>query len=245
MRTIACALYTILYTFITYPIRISYKVRNMRKSEREQKVYKLLRRLVLTNLKICGIYIDLEGIENKGDEEPYLIVSNHKSLLDCLVLIAIMDEPLIFIGKKEIKNVPIISGWFKDIGCLFIDRDNVRQGMKTILKGVDVLKSGKSVIIFPEGKIILENKLGEFKLGSFKMALKAKVKVLPISIGNLYKLLEEKKKVVKGTAYIVIGKVIDWTNNGCEKTEQLRDCVVSEINTNFEKISEQLEEIAS
>lgn len=237
MRTIRSALYVILYTIYTYPLRIIYRNMNITKEEKEEKCFKLLRKLVIRVLKISGINVSPRGQENINKEETYLIISNHKSLLDCLVLISIMEEPFIFIGKKELEKVPIISGWFKDIGCIFMDRDNIRTGMRAILAGANVLKSGKSVVIFPEGKIIFDQKLGEFKSGSFKLAVKANVKILPISVGNFYKLLEEKKKIIKGKAHLIIGKEIDWEKYGYRKTEELRDRALEVIRENYRDIS--------
>ncbi|MBU5316405.1 1-acyl-sn-glycerol-3-phosphate acyltransferase [Clostridium bornimense] len=219
MKTIIIALLTIIYTFFTWPLRIINRKKS--REEREAANYKLLRVLIKMVISITGIKISIDGKENIKKDTNYLIIANHKSDLDSLILIWLFEEPLIFIGKEELKKTPFISTWFKEIGSLFIERDNIRQSAKVILEGVEILKGGKSIVIFPEGKRIMEDRLGEFKNGSFKLAIKSKVAVLPVAIVDSYKAFEESKRIKSANIKINVGEKIDYKELGYTKTSEL------------------------
>ena len=213
MRIIAIAVVTAIYTFFTWPLRMINKRKP--REEREDANYRLLRVLVKIVIPITGIKISVRGKENVDKNESCLIIANHKSDLDSLILIWLFEKPLIFIGKEELKKTPLISTWFKEIGCLFIERENIRQSAKVILEGSEILKAGKSIVIFPEGKRIMEDRLGEFKDGSFKLAIKSDRPVLPVAIIDSYKAFEEYKKLKSVTV-----KAVSYTHlyrNSCNR----------------------------
>lgn len=219
MKEFIIVIVTVFYTFITLPLRILNK-RKSRK-EREASNYRLLRNLIRVILFIAGIEILVDGKENIDIDRNYLIIGNHKSDLDSLILISLLKKPIIFIGKKEIKNTPFISTWFKEIGCLYMERDNIRQSAQVIFEGSEILKSGKSVVIFPEGKRIIGDSLGEFKNGSFKLAIKSNKNVLPVAIIDSQKALEEPKRLKGIEIKVRIGKEIDWKELEYKKTKDI------------------------
>lgn len=216
-----------LYTVLISPIRLINRFKE--KSKREESNYKLLKKLVNILVKVSKLEININQMDEYDKNKAYTIISNHKSNLDAVFLIYLFDKPMIFIGKKQIGSVPFLSGWFKAIGCLFIDRDNIRESAKTIIEGIQVLKEGKSVIVFPEGKRIKDDTIGDFKDGSFKLALKSKTQVLPISIKGSNKAFS-KDKNESGKIDLSIGKVINWESCGLNKTtllsEYTRDKIV-------------------
>ena len=85
-------------------------------------------------------------------DEPVVYIGNHRSNFDSLIMIAIMEKPLIFIGKSEIKKFPFIGKWFRDIGCLFLERDDIKKSIEVINQGIQRIENGYSVVIFPEGR---------------------------------------------------------------------------------------------
>ena len=70
---------------------------------------------------------------------------------DIVVGYATAPIPSAFVSKKEIEKVPMISWWMKYLNCLFLDRDDIRQGMKVILTGIELMKEGTNIFIAPEG----------------------------------------------------------------------------------------------
>ena len=89
-----------------------------------------------------------------------------------------------FISKNDLAHIPLISRWMKAMRCLFLDRDDIKQGLKTILEGVELLKSGHSIFIAPEGTRNHGEELLEFHQASFKLAEKSKCPIVPVAMNN-------------------------------------------------------------
>ena len=92
-----------------------------------------------------------------------------------------------YVAKKEMEHYPLLSNWMRNLYCLFLDREDIKQGLKTILQAADYVKSGISVCIFPEGtrnKNADETEMLPFHDGSFKIAARAKSPIIPIAISN-------------------------------------------------------------
>lgn len=186
------------------------------------------------NIKIIGIELNIEGKENIP-EEPCLFVANHQSCLDIPVLLYAIGKPIGFIAKKELESVPILRGWMRDVRSVFMDRSNIRESIKSINEGIENLKAGYSMGIFPEGTRSRSSKVGEFKKGSLKLATKSEVPIVPITIDGTYKALEETGKVKRSKVDIVINKPI--ATKGLSKEEQndlsekVRDIISKSIRT--------------
>ena len=78
------------------------------------------------------------------------------------------------------EKIPFLSSWMKRIHCIFLDRKDIKQSAKTILEGIRILKSGHSMVVFPEGTRSKGEQMGEFKAGSFKLATKSKFLLFPL-----------------------------------------------------------------
>lgn len=167
----------------------------------------------------AGVKINVKGIENLP-KESCLYVANHQSFFDIPVLIAATRKPMGFIAKKELEKVKIISGWMKEIHCVFMDRNNIRESVKSINEGVENLKNGYSMTIFPEGTRGKTGELGEFKKGSMKLGIKAEAPIVPVTIDGTYKIREgnEKNEIKAVKVNIVIHKPIN--TKGLTKEEQ-------------------------
>jgi 1-acyl-sn-glycerol-3-phosphate acyltransferase len=180
-------------------------------------------------LKIIGVKVNIKGLENLP-KENCLFVSNHQGNADFLVLMSELDKHLGFLAKKEILKIPVIRTWMKEMHCVFIDRENIRESLKAINKGIENLNNGYSMLIFPEGTRSKSHKLGEFKKGSMKMALKASVPVVPLVIDNSFKVFEEGKGKLK--ASIINMSILEPINvNDLTKEEKanLADIIKNKI----------------
>lgn len=136
-----------------------------------------------------GIKVNKKGLENVPDG-PCLFVGNHQGLLDVPVIVSSLDRYVGFVAKKEMLKLKILTYWMKQMKCVFMDRENIRAAIKTINEGVDNLKNGYSMLIFPEGTRSRGGNLGEFKKGSMKLGIKAGVPIVPIAIDGTYKVRE-------------------------------------------------------
>lgn len=143
-------------------------------------------------LFISGTKIIVEGQEKIPADRPVLYVGNHRSYFDVLIAYQIFPGITGFVAKKELGKIPLLSLWMRYIHCLFLDRQNVREGLKTILAGVDMMKNGTSLCIFPEGTRNRgeEGSLMEFKEGSLKLAERSASPVVPFAITHSADILE-------------------------------------------------------
>ncbi len=139
---------------------------------------------------------EVEG-KDKITKKAQLIVCNHRSNLDPILMYGYLYEKLsnnfVFVAKKELKDTKI-GHVFEFIDTLYLDRDNVRAGVKLLEKEKELLKQGKVVVVYPEGTRTSEPEMLEFKSGAFEPAYAALCPILPMIITNTNQHLEDKKK---------------------------------------------------
>ncbi|MGD9559447.1 MAG: lysophospholipid acyltransferase family protein [Oscillospiraceae bacterium] len=137
------------------------------------------------------IELDVRGRENlpaAGDAVVY--AANHQSFIDIPVLLNVIYPPQPLLARSEIAKVPMLAGWMRLIGCLFVPRGDARASVATLREGEELLKSGKSLIIFPEGTRSKSSEMGTFMAGAVRIAWKAGVPIVPVAIEGTYKGLE-------------------------------------------------------
>jgi len=167
-------------------------------------------------------------------EGPVLYVMNHQSDFDIPVCLASLPSFAPFVAKVELEKVPVLSYWMKQMGCLFMDRADIRQSLRIILKGIDMLKNGQSLVIFPEGTRAKDGKMADFKPGSLKLAVKAKVPIVPITVNHSFKVFEEYNRIRSANVYIQIHDPIDTTVLTREEVNKLHVTVRNIINDSLE-----------
>ncbi|CAM2943462.1 lysophospholipid acyltransferase family protein [Hathewaya histolytica] len=147
--------------------------------------------------------LDVKGIENIP-EEACLFACNHQSLLDIPVMLNVIPRKVGFVAKKELKKSPMITYWMEQIKCVFIDRQNPREGIKAIISGSEYLKEGHSMLIFPEGTRSRSSNMNEFKKGSLKMAFKSGRPIVPVTLDGTYKSYEGNNNKLNGSEVKII-----------------------------------------
>ncbi len=185
---------------------------------------------------IAGAKIEAEGLENLKTDSNVLYVSNHRSMLDIPLMILHSKDPIIFIGKSSIRFWPFIGWWLHAMGGLYLDRDNAREGLKTILAAIERIKGGESCIIFPEGTRSQTREMLPFKQGSLKLASKTGVPIIPISILGTADVFENNFVNLKPeTVYFSVGKPIHLSNLNPEDKRQSAAFVQSVIDDMYQK----------
>lgn len=205
LRTLILLLFLIVYFILGCPVNIILTIMDKKNPGIKTKVSE---KLVKAGFKCClfiaGAKITVNGKEHIPLDQPVLFVSNHRSYFDILVSYVASPIPLGFVAKKEMEKIPGLSTWMKNIRCLFLDRDNIKEGLKTILEGVEQLKSGYSIQIFPEGTRNHGEQMLPFKEGSTKMAEKAKVPIIPVALKNTDALFERNKYLAMKSSNVTI-----------------------------------------
>lgn len=179
-RTIKPTIYQVFKIFSMYPKLRKYIKNTKYTLDDKYELTKKYTEKSLKNLKLDVKVIGKENIPNGN----VLFVANHTNYTDFYYIISAVDKPVGFIIAKEydFKKIPIINQWMQQLNCLFLDRSNSRQGLKTIIQASKQLKDTTSMCVFPEGTTHNEGVLGEFKDGAFKMAFKSNVPIVPIVI---------------------------------------------------------------
>ena len=157
-----------------------------------------------TALWMAGTKVIVKGEENIPQDTAVLYVGNHLSLFDIPITYVRVPRPTGYVAKLELKKVPLLRFWMTNLHCLFLDRKNIKQGLKTILTGIEKAKSGISICIFPEGtRNKNSNCVLPFHEGSFKIAEKAGVPIVPMVLVNTASIFEDHFPKVKKATVIV------------------------------------------
>ena len=208
------------------------------KEEADMYVFKVATNWSNFVLKAAGLNLTVIGKENIPNE-PCVFVGNHQSNLDVPVILANMNRLTGAVAKKEMEKIPIMSYWMRQIHSVFLDRENPREALKAISEGVENLKNGYSMIIFPEGTRSRSNNMGEFKKGSMRLAIKAGVPIIPITFYDTYKAMEGNNgKIKKTNAKLIMDKPIYTKDMSKEEKAGISEMVQNIIQSNLNKAHE-------
>ena len=215
MRTIITVLYIFLFLILGLPVLgIEWIISKFNKAHAD--IVQL--RIVQWGLKcvafISGVKLTVIGEENVPRDEPVLYIGNHRSFFDVVVTYARCPGLTGYIAKDGVNKVPIFRIWMKRLHCIFLKRDDMKEGLKVILKAIEYVKSGISICIFPEGT---RNKdrdnptsLLPFKEGSFKIASKTGCKIVPMALIGTADILENHFPWIHSTDIkLIYGEPID------------------------------------
>lgn len=211
MRFILVVLFLVLFAIISIPLYliefIIGKCNPHLKVKTSQSIVVFAFRIILV---ISGVKKTVIGLENVPKDQAVLYVSNHRSYFDILVGYTSVPTLTGFVAKKEMEHIPCISRWMGYLNCLFLDRENVREGLKTILKGIEHIKNGYSIFISPEGTRNSQKEMLPFHEGSFKIAEKSGCLIIPVSLSNTDAIFEQHMPWIRrGKVIIEFGKPIN------------------------------------
>ncbi|MDD3204895.1 MAG: lysophospholipid acyltransferase family protein [Lachnospiraceae bacterium] len=191
-------------------------------------------------LFFSGVKITVIGEENVPKDVPVLYIGNHRSYFDILLTYTRVPRPTGYIAKDSMEKIPLLNIWMKNLHCLFLNRENLKEGMKTILAAIEKVKSGISICIFPEGTRNKENDTFlPFHQGSFKIAEKGKCPLIPIAINNAADIFEDHLPKIKKTHVVIeYGKPIDMSLMDRDEKKDISNIVLKEIQTMYFKNKE-------
>lgn len=153
---------------------------------------------------LAGTKIIILGEENVPKDTAVLYVGNHRSYFDVVMTYMRVPHLTGYLAKKEMAHWPLLRIWMRNVHCLFLDRSDVKQGLKTILDAIEKVKSGISICVFPEGT---RNEVNDtflpFHEGSFKIAEKGNVPIVPMSIVNAADIWEDHFPRMKKTTVVI------------------------------------------
>jgi len=146
-------------------------------------------RAARTLLRLAGLTLDVQGLENLPADGRCVLVSNHASYLDGLVLVAALPSPHTFVAKRELEHQRIAGRFLKRLGVAFVERFDPKRSVADAQHMTQAAHSGAPLLVFPEGTFVAAPGLLPFRLGGFLAAAHAGVPVVPVTLGGTRELL--------------------------------------------------------
>ncbi len=163
-----------------------------------------MRRWCVGSISGLGIEVEFSGVENVPANGAFVYCSNHQSLVDILVLGAVLPGDYKWAAKRSLMNIPFLGWHLRLAGHVPVDRGG---GAKAAAEVIDrfsaVLKAGKPLLIFPEGTRTVDGKLKDFKAGAFKAAVQGNAPVVPVVLDGTFHMMS-KGAVSAGTRATVV-----------------------------------------
>ena len=192
IRLILVLLFIVLFLLLSIPILIvEWILARFNRHAADISSLRIIQCVIRIIAWLSGIRLTVLGEEHVPKDVPVLYVPNHRSFFDIIVTYSRCPDLTGFVAKDSLAKIPLVSSWMRRLNCLFLNRTDIRAGLKTILAGIEQIKSGISLYIFPEGtRNKTEEILLPFKEGSMKLAEKSGCPIIPVAITNSAEILE-------------------------------------------------------
>ena len=164
IRTIIWFIWFAISLIISIPFvfRVNYLIKKDRIKESKKLIHKCTSLWAKSLLKIAGVKINVNGIENIPNDKTVLFIGNHQGNFDIPIYLSTMPILIGFVAKIETEKIPLVRTWMRLMKCVFMDRSSLRKSSEAIIHGIKNLKAGYNMVIFPEGTRSRGDKTGEF-----------------------------------------------------------------------------------
>ncbi|MGB5872977.1 MAG: lysophospholipid acyltransferase family protein [Bacteroidota bacterium] len=167
---------------------------------------RLWARLVLF---VCGVKVQVRGLEHVQQPQSYIYVSNHASMFDIPCILAGIPDQIRIVYKKELEVIPVFGWGLKWGSYISIDRSHRASAMRSLDSAAQKIRDGASVLLYAEGTRTTDGKLQPFKRGAFKLAVKAGIPVVPLTINGTFHILRKRSVVIRpGRAELILERPI-------------------------------------
>lgn len=238
IRLILVLLFVVIFLIVSLPIQlVEFIIGKSNKDLKDRSSLAIVNWAFRVVLFLSGTSVTVLGEENVPKDEAVLYVGNHRSYYDIIMTYIRVPRPTGYMAKVEMLRYPSLSTWMKYLHCIFLDRSDIKAGLKSILDAIDKVKSGISICIFPEGTRNRTSEMFlEFHDGSFKIAEKSGCPIVPISINNASAIFEDHiPRIKKAHVVIEYGKPIYTRDLSKEEKRRLSAMVQEVIKTNYLK----------
>jgi|SaaInlStandDraft_5_1057022.scaffolds.fasta_scaffold71206_1 1-acyl-sn-glycerol-3-phosphate acyltransferase len=188
-------------------------------------------------LLMVGGKVEVKGKENLDTSRTFIYTANHISNFDIPILFTITSVSLHFIAKKELKKIPLFGWCIAAMGMIFVDRKNRIKAIESMKAAGELIKSGKNVIAFPEGKRSRSGKIERFRKGTFVIANGSQIDIIPIAIKGSEILHKPGGfKFRPGKVYINIGEPIKASSFADKEPEEFANYTQSVVEKLYKDI---------
>jgi 1-acyl-sn-glycerol-3-phosphate acyltransferase len=157
------------------------------------------------NLLTAGVKVRVKGLENLPLQDPCVLIANHQGWFDIFVILAKLPVQFRWLAKEELFHLPVFGKAMSSAGYIPINREDKRQALESMNQAALRIKSGTSVVVFPEGTRSPDGTLQEFKKGGFILAIKAQQPIVPITLSGSHHVLP------KGDDWVLQPRTVDMT----------------------------------
>ncbi len=238
IRFTCIALFVVIFLIVSLPVQlVEYLIGKSNPELKDRSSLAIVNWAFRVVLFMAGTSVTVLGEENVPKDEAVLYVGNHRSYFDILLTYVRVPRPTGYMAKVEMLRYPSLCTWMKYLHCIFLDRTDIKAGMKSILNAIEKIKSGISICIFPEGtRNKTSETLLEFHDGSFKIAEKSGCPIVPVSINNAGAIFEDHiPRIKKAHVVIEYGKPIYVKDLSKEERRRISPMVQEIIKTNYMK----------
>lgn len=206
IRLILVSVFLILFLIASIPIMcVEWVLKKFKPYAADISSLRIVQWAFKTVLFLAGTKITVIGEDRIPKGQAVLYIPNHQSYFDIVITYSRCPDLTGYISKDVLEKVPLLSVWMKRLYCLFLNRSDMKEGLKMILTGIDQIKRGISICIFPEGtrNPHPEDGMMPFKEGSMKMAEKTGCPIIPIAITNSHNIWESHMPFIRKCHVIV------------------------------------------
>ena len=175
-------------------------------------------------LALSPIELTVKGLSNIDPGKSYVYMSNHQSNYDIPILLGHLPVQFRWLAKVELFRIPLFGYAMKRAGYICIDRSNQKSAFESLKKAAGTIKSGVSVMIFPEGTRSRDGNIGSFKKGGFVLAIESGVPILPVIIRGTFSVMPKSRLLIKpGKVTLEILKPVETSNFTKETKNELME----------------------
>jgi 1-acyl-sn-glycerol-3-phosphate acyltransferase len=189
-----------------------------------------------TLLFVSRASVTVRGLENVQPGKTYIFASNHQSYMDIPVLFGYLPGQFRIMAKSSLFKLPFLGWHLTTSGHMPIERDNPRRAARSLLAAARHVKEGTPVFIFPEGGRTIDGRLAEFKAGTFLLAIKAGVEVIPVTVNGTRGILRINSWHIRpGHVEVILHPPISTTGMHANSAEELCEHVKQVINSAYDE----------
>jgi len=185
-----------------------------------------MRQWCVSSVRGLDITVEFSGADNVPTAGPFVYCSNHQSLVDILVLGAVLPGDYKWAAKRSLMNIPFLGWHLRLAGHVPVDRGRGGTVAEQVIERfIAVLREGKPLLIFPEGTRTLDGELRQFRAGAFKAALGGEAPVVPVALDGTFHMMSKGAVSAAGDRKVVrvrIGEPIGLPPAG-EEAERIAE----------------------
>ncbi len=186
-------------------------------------------------LKTSGIRVRVEGLENASPDQTMIYCANHPSAMDIPILFVSLPVQFRFLAKRPLFHIPFLGWHLRRSGHIPVDRERPREALKSLDQAAKKIQEGRSVVLFPEGSRSRDGHMLPFKAGSFYLAIRAGVPIVPVTLnGSRAVLKPDTYHVRSGEVQVILHPAIPTAGLTLDDVDTLSERVRKQIHSRFQ-----------